>query len=658
MVRIVTLLFLAVCANAFAQSGGAVPYFPMSVTARDGKSLAVDVYATDTVVAKPVILIQTPYNKNFYRLSVNIPEVAGGAPFPYDSANYNYVVADWRGFYGSKDASVNGYDRGLDGYDIVEWIARQRWCNGKVGTWGPSALGAIQFMTARHRPPHLVCAVPLVKDFKTKYTDSYYGGVFRKEHVESLEALGLSQTQLVLSHPTNDLTWQVVERNSDYPDSFNVPMLFIGGWFDHYPDDILRAFDDVQRRSAPEVRGRHKLVIGPWMHGGVGKSEQGVLTFAGVEGYSDSIALRFFDHYLRSQANGYPSDAAVRYYQMGNNEWRTASSWYDVARAGDTMSLFLRPGRELGTIPTASVDSFMFDPRNPSPTYGGSRLAPFNASAVDGPQDIRDSVESRADALVYSTPPLERDLVVAGGIHVELQVESNRADTDFGVRLCDVYPDGRSVLLTQGIRRARFRNGLRPQDTAPMTPGSVQRVTVELQNIAMTFKAGHRLRIVITGSNYPVYDLNPNTGGPLYKAGDTLVATNVIHQGGARASRVIMPVVGSIGAVGSEERAMGCAIVNVAPMPASGPAAISYRLQVAGHVTLSLYDLAGNEVARPVDGFRESGTHVATWEPAQALASGVYIWRLVAGGSVAGGSAAGGSVVERSVVERRMILSR
>jgi putative CocE/NonD family hydrolase len=204
-----SLLFLILCIS----QGTARIYYPITIPMRDGKSLAADLYTSDSNMAKPVILVQTPYNKDLYRLAINLPPQAGGT-FPYDSLHYNYVILDWRGFYGSKSATVAGYDRGLDGYDAVEWIAAQRWCDGKVGTWGGSALGAIQFMTAKPHPPHLVGCVPLIKDYKTTYGDFYYGGDYRREHVTTLQALGLTDTTLILAHPTNDLLWQATERLS------------------------------------------------------------------------------------------------------------------------------------------------------------------------------------------------------------------------------------------------------------------------------------------------------------------------------------------------------------------------------------------------------------------------------------------------------------
>jgi predicted acyl esterase len=621
--------------HLFAQS--AVSYYPITIPARDGKSLAADLYASDTTVSKPVILVQTPYNKNLYRIAINIPPEAGGSAFPYDSLHYNYVVLDWRGFYGSKSAAVAGYDRGLDGYDAVEWIAAQRWCNGRVGTWGPSALGAIQFMTAKHHPPHLVCSVPLVKDFKTKYTDFYYGGDYRREHVTTLQALGLTDTTLILAHPTSDLTWQAAERLSDYPDSIAVPMLLISGWYDHFPDDVIRAFDDLRRESDPSVRTRHRLMMGPWMHEGVGKLKQGVLEYPNAVGSGDSVALRFFDYYLREIANGYDTQPNVRYYQMGTNEWHATDDWYSLCRAADTLSLYLSEEQSLSEIAPASgtgADTILFDPRNPSPTIGGARLVPPGESVPAGPQDQHDSVESRGDVLVYSTPPLTGDLTVDGGMRVELFVSSDRFDTDFSVRLCDLYPDGRSILMTQGIRRMRFRNGFRPQDTSGIVPFQVYPVTVDLQNIALTFLKGHRIRIDVSSSDHPQYDVNPNTGDRLYTPGSLLVATNQVHRSAIYPSRLLLPLlaIGSSQVEGEGDRAgAGLAIGEGYPEPFSSSATFPFFLPKQAHCSLELFDLLGNRRRVLIEEEFDAGGHEVRIDGID-LPAGAYIIRLQAGG--------------------------
>lgn len=628
--RFLLLVFLLLPSLAFAQRYRAIP-----IPTRDGKTLAADLYTTDTTLRRPTILIQTPYNKNRYRTAVDLG-LSGGA-LPYDSVNYNYVILDWRGFYGSTSAAVAGYDRGLDGYDAVEWIAAQNWSDGKVGTWGGSALGAIQFMTARHHPPHLVCAVPMLKDFKTKYTDNYYGGVFRREHVETVGGLGLTNVDLVLEHPTNDATWQFVERGSDDAEEFSAPMLLISGWHDHYPDDILRAFSDLRARSDASAREHHRLIMGPWLHGEVDLEQQGELSFPNGVGVANDAALRFFDFWLRNANNTWRSQPVMVYYQMGENQWRATDAWENVASLVDT--LYLASGGLLSTVAptTGGADSFRYDPRDPSPAVGGSRFY-FPGSVLpssQGPKDQRPLVESRSDLRIYTTPELTAPLVIAGAVRVELRISSDRYDTDVSVRLCDVYPDGRSMLITQGIRRLRFRGGYRPGDTMALTPGEIVQVPVDLQNTAITLLPGHRLRIDVASSCWPHFDLNPNTGGPLYEeGGDTLIATNTIHWGGANLSRLLIPV--GEGPSGVIDRTEGGDVsMSVRPNPLSASGLIRLVSPRSGPFYLDLLTLAGESTGIRMEGEVDSGERIIAIDPV-GLSAGAYLLRgVVAGESVA-----------------------
>lgn len=536
-------LRVGLAAAVLAGSAGpaiGLSYQPVTIPVRDGHVLAADVYFEGILgQPKPVILIQTPYNKNYYRAAVYIPPEAGGSPFPI-SLEYNYVILDWRGFYGSADAAVAGYDRGLDGYDAVEWIAAQPWCDGRIGTWGHSALGYIQFQTASHRPPHLVCAAPFVKDFLTTYSDYYYGGDYRKEHVESMARLGLASPDLVLAHPRQDPFWLMAEAQSDLAADIAVPMFMATGWFDHFPDDVISAFESLRANSDPAVRPAHRLVVGPWTHSGTGQSQQGELEFPDAAGILDELTLRFWDHYLRGDDNGWDDEPVVLYYQMGESAWRTAGSWSGIVR--EEFDLYLQPAGELAESPPpagVAPDTFLYDPADPTPALGGSRFNPFDPTVLTGPVDIR-YVEARSDVRVYSTPALERGLRLNGPVEVRLWVSSDRPDTDFAVRLTDVYPDGRSMIITQGIRRMRFRDSYATEIL--MAPGQVYTVTVPLQNLALTLPAGHRLRIVVSSADYPHFDRNRNDGGEMYVDGPLLVAANSVYHDASHPSVLVLHV--------------------------------------------------------------------------------------------------------------------
>jgi len=512
--------------------GQAAPltYTSIQIPMRDTNRLAADLwFAPPAPQARPVILIQTPYNKNAYRLGV-VPGYASSG-FPVNT-NYNYVIVDWRGFYGSIGATVPGYDRGLDGYDCVEWIAAQAWSNGRIGTWGSSALGLIQYQTAFKNPPHLVCCDIRVKDFQTRYDNYYYGSDYRKEHVESLAGLGLADPQTVLAHPDYDFLWQAVENSSHTPQLLRVPALIVGGWFDHFPDTVWRSFSDLLQQSDPAVRDRHRLIFGPWLHGNVGEAVQGALTFPNCTNLF-ATEITYWDYMLRNLTNnGWARQPVIQYYQMGENFWMQATNWSTVPRLA--RSFYLRSGGQLAvTLPAAGEgpDQFAYDPNDPTPAFGGSRFNPFDPTVLEGPQDESTNIETRADVLIYSTPVFTNELRLNGGLLLTLYASSDRTDTDFAVRLTDVYPDGRSFIMTQGIQRGRFRDSASVEHL--LTPGTVYAIEIPLQNLALTFRTGHRLRLAISSAIYPHFDRNWNDGGPMYTNGTPLVATNRIFHDAA-----------------------------------------------------------------------------------------------------------------------------
>lgn len=516
---------------------------PITIPMRDTNVLAADLwYAPGALTAKPVILIQTPYNRKYYRIGAT-PGYAGGPMFP-TSTNYNYVIVDWRGFYGSAGAAVPGYNRGLDGYDCTEWIAAQPWSNGRVGTWGSSALGLIQFQTAFQHPPHLGCCNIQVMFFQTRYDSYFYGGDFRLEEATATAQLGLINTNNLLAHPDYDNYWRAVEAATDAPQQMAVPNLLVGGWFDHTPDSVLLAYAELQTNCAPSALGKQWLIYGPWTHGGAGDAQQGILTFDNTTNLF-ALELSYWDYELRDQTNNsWASQPFVQYYQPGENiwvdhrSWTGADAWAGLPRTSQT--LYLHAGGQLTTTPpgtSESPDGYAYDPSDPTPTFGGARFTPSDPTTPDGPQDESTNIETRADVLVFSTDALTNDLRLnSTNLLVTLYASSDRTDTDFAVRLTDVYPNGQSVILVQGIRRARFRNSLSTEQL--MTPGVVYQIPVQIQNLAWTFRAGHRLRLVISSADYPMYDRNLNDGGPMYTNGTPLVAHNTIYHDAAHPSHL------------------------------------------------------------------------------------------------------------------------
>ncbi|MBK5285938.1 MAG: CocE/NonD family hydrolase [Bacteroidia bacterium] len=526
--------FLILNSFAFAQLNPQVDSIPMS----DGKKLAADVYIPAGCTSCPTILIQTPYNRSLYHFS--LPLDIG---LNLNSSNYIFVIVDWRCFYGSTAACVATPDRGQDGYEVIQWITSQPWSDGKVGTWGPSALGVIQFQTAKKHPPGLICSVPIVASPVTSYFDYYPGGDLRTEYVQQLAALGYNMTT-VLAFPYYNVGWQISETNTDYPDSIAVPMLMIGGWYDHNTDAVLKFFKEIRLQSPVGVRDKHRLLMGPWTHSAAANSPAAVggLSYPQAQNWSDSLSLKFFDFYLRNINNGWSTTPYVNYFQMGEDVWQSDTAWNSAAT---TYKLYMHSNVVLdNNAPTLTNDNIgmVYDPRDPSPTVGGPTL---KATLQQGPYDQVPLVESRVDIVKFTTTVLSQNVRVHGKPKAYLHVSSDKKDTDFAVRLTDVYPDGRSMLVADGIFRMRFRNGFTTNDTASMINGQIYPIVIDMPNTAITFSAGHRIRVDISSSNYPRFDCNLNNGLQMYVAGDTSVAGQTIYFDNSHESYLSLPVADS-----------------------------------------------------------------------------------------------------------------
>lgn len=584
----ITIVFLMtfVPVYLFAQLSPVIDSIPV----RDGKKLAADIYLPDTSggMTYSTILIQTPYNRTMYRYNLPL-----GIGLNLSNLHYAIVIVDWRCFYGSFLACVSNPDRGKDGYDVVEWIASQPWSDGKIGTWGASALGKIQFETAKKRPPHLVCSVPIVASPEYKYNEYYPGGDLRIEYLQQLDALGFGISPFVLAHPCYDFSWQYAENATSYPDSIFVPMLMIGGWYDHNTDLVIKYFNEMITESDTAVRRKHKLLMGPWAHSSVGKQQQGELSYPQAKGSSDTMALEFFDYYFHGAHNGWPARPLVRYFLMGENVWKTMDT--NVFTDVRNVRLYLKSsGLMEPSLPvtTGDLNTIEYDPRNPSPTHGGATL---RTDLLQGPYNQANVVESRNDIMIFNTPVLSANTVLKGKVKVKLFVSTDRKDTDFAVRLTDVYPDGKSMLLADGIARLRFRDGFAPADTGLASPGQVYPVEIEMLATCNTFLAGHKIRVGITSSNFPRYDRNLNNGGRMYVAGDTLPADNKIYSNSVYASYVELPLGSYI--ENAEERMVSEWLqMEIFPNPAAGEVNVRIGGQHGSDLDVELLDIKGKKL--------------------------------------------------------------
>lgn len=503
----------------------------IGIPMRDGKSLAADLYLPPERGAYPCILIQTPYNKKHLGAPTASGEgrsgeagrgaVADMRSF-IDRKRFAYVVMDWRGFFSSK-AALQGVNRrtwrrGLDGYDAVEWIARQEWCNGKVGTWGGSALGKQQFATAIERPPHLVCCAPLIAALGQRYEFYYDGGVYREAHARTLDTLGFDLSRRVRETPDrNAPLWKIVRNLTFRPEKIEVPCLMITGWWDHYPDEIIETFEGIIDLSGPEARSHSRLLIGPWDHVSIGLARQGGREFKEAAGASAEAARRFFERFLLGEKNGWEKTPRVRYWQVNETRWHETERWSAIERR--TRKLHLRPEGLLGSEPAEGTRTYTHDPVNPTPTLGGANLPPLQ----HGPRS-QEALGSRADVLAYGTGPLDPPLRINGNVTLAFDFTADRESCDFMARLCDVR-DGIPWLLADAAVRIRT-----------ITPGENRRATLRFPVTAATVTD---LRIFLSSSNWPRYERNPHTGADRWNEKDAKAVTVILRH---EAAELLLPV--------------------------------------------------------------------------------------------------------------------
>ena len=511
------------------------PTYVVNIPMRDGKNLSADVYVPAGTSTFSTILVQTPYNKTNFR---------NGLPLGYlqnlNSSPYAWVVVDWRGFYGSSLALVAQPNRGQDGYDVIDWIVAQTWSNGKVGTWGPSALGGVQYNTMKENHPNHICAVPLVAQPQTAYDTYFYGGVLEKSRLGQLDALGYGLSSNVLANPYYSNAWLYTENNTWYPQNIHIPTLQIGGWYDHNLTDMMDWFPASRTLSDVSVRSKQWLLIGPWVHGGtgaarVGTSIQGELTYPDAEFKCDSMAKDFFSFYLLDTPNNWESTSAITYYELGKNKWNHSD--LNSIETLETKELKLSENHQLLNGIGTGSSTFLSDPRHPSPTIGGATLS---TSLQQGPYN-QASLDNRTDLITFSTNELIADLSVSGNIKLDAYISCSQPDADLVVRLVDFYPDGRSMLINDGIKRLRFRNGYTKADETFMSPGNIYEVIVELPFVNYTWKAGHQLKIYVSGNNSTRWDVNLQNGGKMYSAGDTNSANIQLFHNEQYPSKLVLP---------------------------------------------------------------------------------------------------------------------
>ena len=509
------------------------------VPMNDGVRLATDVVLPPKGDGPfPVLLSRTPYGRKM-----------GGVPLAAALMGYAAVTQDMRGRFDSEGDNLPfigcGWVDHADGADTVAWLRKQPWCNGKVGTIGGSAGGITQNLMAATAPEGLV-AQYIVVAAANLYTDAaYVGGALRKEQIETWtrqHGFDSKAMDVWRAHPAFDEYWVRFDSTAKHA-VMNCPAVHVGGWFDSFSQGTIDSFVGRQYGGAAGARGTQKLVMGPWTHGGQWSDKQGELTFRDARCPGPYDMLLWFAHYLKGEDNGVAKQAAVAYYVMGDtadpkapgNEWRYAQRW--PLPCAETAYYFHKGGRLSTAKPAdASVfEEYTFDPADPCPTAGGRNLTipagPMNQTAVEG----------RKDVLNFTTEPLEAPLEITGRVVAKVFVSSSAADTDLSVRLSDVYPDGKSYLMADGMLRLRYRDSL--AKPVPLEPGKAYEVTVDCWSTSVVINTGHRVRVTVTSSNHPRFDVNPGTGKVWTEGCDVVKQTNRLFCETGRPSRIVLPVI-------------------------------------------------------------------------------------------------------------------
>jgi uncharacterized protein len=566
------------------------------VAVRDGVELATDAWIP-SVTPAPTLLVRLPYGKDLPQLLAYalVPNV-----FALVEAGYAVVYQDCRGTWRSGGEFVPMLSEPNDGADTVAWLLRQPWCDGNIGSYGPSYLGFTQWASVSGGAP--VKAIAPAVTTTDYYTAPWFseGGAASWHTLQSwstqmamVEALrqvgrGSGDAQLLaelvammadpqphlaampssrqpamekvwpwwaefLSHPARDAFWQGLSV-IDQAEQVTVPALHIGGWFDIFVSNTARSFTELRARAGTEdAREGQRLIIGPWDHlnaTGIYPDRRFGLAGDAISQDLTGQHVRFFDRWLRGRRGALDGSAPVKIFVMGIDRWRDEQDW----PLPDTryVRYYLRGSGRANTAagdgelsPEApaetATETFLYDPRRPVPSLGGRVMLPTTANAA-GPVDQR-PVEDRDDVLCFTSPALTEPLEVTGHVKLTLFASSSAPDTDFTGKLVDVFPDGRAMFLTDGIIRARYRNSLAEPEL--LTPGEPYKFSMDLSVTSNVFLPGHRIRLEVSSSNFPRFDRNTNTGGVIADESEdqATVAVNRVLHGPGYLSQLTLPVI-------------------------------------------------------------------------------------------------------------------
>jgi putative CocE/NonD family hydrolase len=515
----------------------------LAATMPDGAVLLADRYFPRGDEKPPIVLVRTPYGRRSFGVFGRI----------FAERGYQAVVQSLRGTFGS-GGSFEFRDEREDGLATLDWLARQSWFGGRVGMYGPSYLGFVQWAVAAGAPEFLRALVIPIATSSRRHS-LYSGDAFhldfaltlahtmagqegpawrtlwkrlreRRELAPAFAHLPLCEADEValgrrisfyqdwLSHPaSDDPYWQAMDHSRDI-NSLSAEVALVAGWYDPYLSRQLEDFGALRRAGR-----RPRLTIGPWSHTDLR------LMAAGLR-----EAFASFDAHLRDDQSCL-RPLPVRVFVLGSGRWLELPDWPPAATP---TRYYLQPGAGLAPTPPqpSPADRYDFDPADPTPAVGGAVIG-RHAGARDNRR-----LESREDVLVYTSSPLAHDLELIGPVEAELYVRSNLRHTDFFVRLCDVAPSGRSTNVCDGLLR------LAP-GTVVADPAGVALVRVALSPTACSFARGHRLRLQVSSAAHPRFARNLGTGEPQRTATAMKVSRQEVFHDPDRPSAVILPVHGT-----------------------------------------------------------------------------------------------------------------
>lgn len=531
------------------------------MTMSDDVKLVANVYHPETAEKSPTILVRIPFTQTWKNdLSA---DVIGSF---WASRGYNVVIQGTRGRYKSGGTFYPLRTERRDGIETLHWLSGQPWFDGRLGMWGGSAFGYTEWVLADQQSPGP--SVLLIQIASTDFFGMFYpGGAFSLESAlfwavrsrgaadvdpsfEDLER-GFDGFPLVeadnravgqipffddwVTHSTKDDYWRSID-GEHRARTLKAPTLLMAGWSDPFLPTQLRDFAEIRQYADPRVASGTRLMIGPWTHADPihfpDGSDGGSYRQASL---APSIA--WFDRYLRGQLLDSKWDAPIRLFVMGENKWRDEQEWplkrtvftpYYLRSRGAAKSVS-GAGKLTTTPPVESErpDRYRYDPRAPVPTRGGAMLGP--RAGIQTQADV----ESRADVLIYTSDTLEHDMEVTGPVQARLFVHTSAPSTDFTVKLVDVYPDGRAYNVSDGILRRSYENG----EHEPT------KIDIDLWPTSTLFRAGHRVRVEVSSSNFPRYDRNPNTGRAVATERSPVAANQAIFHSPGMASYILLPVI-------------------------------------------------------------------------------------------------------------------